>query len=296
MIQLTATQTWRRLLADVLENGKPTAQDSGGADWRGRTSNELIAYQTVWPMDRAVVLCPERKLGYRFLAAEAAWVLSGSNRLDEIAPFAHRLVNLSDDGVFLTGAYGPMFQEQLPYVVQTLARDRASRQVVSTIWRSRPGPAKDIPCTLSLQWLIRRDGLTPEGHDGDLLHCVATMRSSDVWFGLPYDIHVFSMCSAYVALLMRDRLGPLRLGNLYVTAGSQHLYHLDASNAKSCAYEQPGLKNLGNGQLRIDEAFDLAPFRLEEFVSPKHLVGHLWAVANRDLDEGGPNWLRETVR
>lgn len=295
MINKTATTTWRYLLADLLRDGTDTAQDSGGANWRGRTSTELLAHRTVWPMDRAVVLCPDRKPGYKFMAAEAAWVLSGSNRLDEIAPFAPRLVDLSDDGVFLSGAYGPMFQEQLPYVAQALARDRQSRQVVSTIWRPRPGISKDIPCTLSLQWLIRSDGLTPKDGDPDLLHCVASMRSSDAWMGIPYDVHTFAMCSAYVALLMRDRFGPLRLGNLYLTAGSQHLYHLDRAAAEKCAFD--GSNEINSQRLtRTDEAFELAPINVLDFDSPKDLVDHLWRVARRDLTDHSPNWLRETVR
>lgn len=332
---MTATQTWRNLLTDLLSEGVEVSQESPGANFRGRTSSELLAHRTVWPMSRAVVLCPERRLGYKFLAAEAAWILSGSNRLGEIAPFAKNLRELSDDGVHLYGAYGPPFREQLPYVLETLTRDGQSRQAVSTIWRPRPGPWKDVPCTIALQYLIRPErvdlGPYPDTalhrHD-NVLHCVASMRSSDAWLGVPYDIHTFSMTAAYVALLLRDRVGPLRLGNLYLTAGSQHLYLMDREPAERCAWEavEPrdvtpnlprgiGAVQLGKGDnaiteivvdedassgysgrtKRTNEAFELAPIDLARFNKPDDLIDHLWAVARQSafVRDG---WLSETIR
>jgi hypothetical protein len=297
-----ATQTWRRLLHDVLTEGKPTEQDSAGAEWRGRTSYELLAHRTTWPMAQPVVLCPIRKLGYRFLAAEAAWILSGSNLLEDIAPFAPQLVKMSDDGQFMSGAYGPPFLDQLPYVLQTLARDGASRQAVSVIWRYRPGTLKDVPCTLSLQFVIR-PGVTSE----PTIHTIATMRSSDSWMGIPYDVHFFAMAGAFVALHLRDRLGPLALGNVYVTSGSQHLYRLDEERARSCVtsliYEHrisadgnfPISLGLSSSNLREDVAFDLDPLNLAEFGRPHDLVAHLWAVARRSRGDLRGGWLAETL-
>lgn len=286
---MTATQVWRHLLLDVLTDGRTTSQDSAGAEWRGRTSYELIAHRTIWPMDRAVVLCPNRRIGPRFLAAEAAWILSGSNLLEDIAPFAPQLVKLSDDGVFMSGSYGPPFVDQLPYVLQTLARDQASRQAVTVSWRFRPGPLKDVPCTISLQFLIR-PGLTAE----PTIHTIATMRSSDCWFGVPYDIHFFAMAGAYVALHLRDRLGELKLGNVYLTAGSQHLYQLDLEPARKSIWAEPSV-DVGLDTMRDDESHPVAPFQLSEFGRPRDLIQHLWAVARREPDKLCGSWLTELM-
>lgn len=288
---MTTTQTWRALLRDLLERGEPTAQTSIGAEWRGSTSYELLAYRTEWPMDRAVVLCPARKIGFRFLAAEAAFILSGSNRLTEIVPYARNIVGMSDDGEFLAGAYGPRFIDELPYVVSVLAQDAATRQAVSMVWRPRPRQSKDIPCTLTLQWLIRSDET-----GAPTLHCIANMRSSDAWMGIPYDVHVFSMCSAYLALLLRDRLGPLKLGTLYLTAASQHLYRLDRENAKSCVWSNYTDEAASTPIERDDELFDLAPINLDEFPRADDLTQHLWAVARRDRGGLRGSWLKETLQ
>lgn len=283
---MTATDVWRTLLKDVLDDGVTTEQVSAGASWRGRTSSELLAHRTVWPMSRPVVLCPDRRLGYRFLAAEAAWILSGSNRLDEIVPYARHLIETSDDGEFLTGSYGPPWVDQLPYLTRTLAADVASRQAVSTIWRPRPGASKDVPCTIALQFIVR------PGAVGPTLHTVASMRSSDAWLGVPYDVHAFSMCAAFLALTLRDRLGPLQLGNLYLTAGSQHLYALDRERATRCVWQE-GV--VATDALRRDEVLDLAPIDLREFDRPTALITHLWAIARRDRAAVTANWLAETL-
>lgn len=252
----TATETWRALLRALLDDGREVAQASRGAAWRGRTSRELLAHQTVWQLASPVPLCPGRKLGYRFLAAEAAWVCSGDNRLATIEPFARQLRQLSGDGQRLSGAYGPPFVDQLPYVVRALEADPATRQAVATLWRQRPMADPDTPCTVALQWLLREGAL----------HCVATMRSSDAWFGVVYDVHAFAMMSAVVSLSLSTRPP---LGHLYLTAGSQHLYKLDWPAAEACV-------------ARSDEALTLAPLDLAPYATADQLIEHLRWVANHD--------------
>jgi thymidylate synthase len=137
--------------------------------------------------------------------------------LDTITPYAKKLGEYSDDGHYFAGAYGPPFRDQLPYVLYCLRRDSSTRQAVISIWRPRPYESKDIPCTISLQFLLR----------DNYLNVVATMRSSDAWLGWPYDVHTFSCIGAYIALHLDCELGFLSL-----TAGSQHLYDTDLDKAK----------------------------------------------------------------
>jgi thymidylate synthase len=205
---------WLRKLNQVISDGKLTSP-------RGIDTLEIIGGQFVLPsMMTPVLTVPYRNLGYRFAAAEAWWILSGSNKLKDIVPFAKNMAKYSDDGIHLNGAYGPKIVDQIPYVVKCLKRDNNSRQAVINIWRERPGLSKDIPCTLSMQFLLR------EG----ILHTIVSMRSSDIWMGLPYDTFSFSMVSAYIASMLRDYC--YRLGSLTITAGSQHLYTTNEDAAK----------------------------------------------------------------
>lgn len=283
------TSAWRNLLRDLLDpagRAITVAPASLGGDWRGRTTREILAYQTTVPMAEPILLCPGRKLGYRFAAAEAAWILSGDNRLAAMLPFARQLAKLSDDGRTMAGAYGPPFVDQLPYVSASLKNDRASRQAVMTLWRPRPAPGSDVPCTVALQWLIRPRPCAPDGTGGpdvdeprDELRCLATMRSSDAWMGLPYDWVAFSAMSAFLALDLRRHGINLSLGDLTVTAGSQHLYRIDWELAQECLS-------------RDDAVATVAPLDLSDFSKPDDLVEHLWSTARRTGVYHG-SWLEE---
>src|SRR5690606_21129551 len=103
---------------------------------------------------------------------------------------------------------------QIGYVIAKLVEDRDTRQAVVNIWRESPPESRDIPCTLSLQWLIRNGKL----------YCIATMRSSDLWLGHPYDTFNFSAISFYILLQLRTSGILVTLGDLHLTAGSKHIY------------------------------------------------------------------------
>jgi thymidylate synthase len=180
---------------------------------RGMEVREVVQGSYIVPMPAFIDL-KDRKVNVNFMFAEAAWIISGSNRLEDITPYMKNYANFSDDGVFLRGAYGPKVVDQLPYVVDTIAGDIDTRQAVITIWRERPGPSKDIPCTVAMQFLVR---------DGKL-NMVTTMRSQDIVLGFTYDVFTFSMVAKAVQLLLRARGIEVMLGNLYLTAGSMHLY------------------------------------------------------------------------
>jgi thymidylate synthase len=151
------------------------------------------------------------------MMAEAWWILTGQNKLETIQRYSKQIKEFSDDGIFFMGAYGPKVVDQLPYILDSLVKDPSSRQAVLSIWRERPRSSRDIPCTLTLQFFIR----------DSRLHCCANMRSSDIWLGWPYDVFNFSMISKYLVELLNKDEELISLGNLYFTAGSQHLYDVN---------------------------------------------------------------------
>ncbi len=132
-----------------------------------------------------------------------------------IAGYNKNIAQFSDNGYTFDGAYGPRVVAQMPYLLEQLQKP-GSRQAIMTIWSPSPAPSKDIPCTVSWQCLAR------EGR----LHAIVTMRSSDIWLGLPYDIHNFGQLTSGVA----SALG-LELGSLTYLLGSSHLYDRDREKA-----------------------------------------------------------------
>lgn len=189
---------------------------------RGEEVREILAGQYTVEMPAFIDLL-YRKVNVGFMLQEAYWILSGSNRLSDLTPFIKGYGRFSDDGVTLNGAYGPKVVDQLNYVVSALEKDNDSRQAVLTTWRERPGESKDIPCTVSMQFIIR-DGV---------LYTSVGMRSHDIVLGFTYDVFTFSMISRAVQLLLISRGVPARLGDLTVTAGSLHLYSKDVEKVTS---------------------------------------------------------------
>lgn len=242
---------------------------------RGYRCLELLGNRTVIPMAKPLVTWHTRKLGRRFTVAEAAWIMSGDNRVSTIKPYSPMIEKFSDDGLWYFGAYGPRVVEQLPYVVRALERDQFTRQAVMTIWRERPYDTRDVPCTVAVQWFIR---------DGRL-HCMDMMRSSDAWLGVPYDWFNFSMLSAGLAITLRNRGIMVELGDLIFIAGSQHLYVDEKFYPSSKVYDL----NMTSPQSDNYDHYD--PIDLDEFTDYQDLVDHLWALARRQPTT--KTWLSE---
>jgi len=239
---------------------------------RGTKSLELLSNQSVIDMKFPILGIKERGISYAFMFAEAAWILSGDNKTGSICQFNKKIGQFSDDGNYFFGAYGPKVVDQLPHVINALTLDEGSRQAVINIWRENPRPTKDYPCTLSLQFLIRKFG------DERELHVIDTMRSSDVWLGVPYDWFNMSMIALVVknALVQQGYYPNLKLGHLYLNAGSQHLYEENIKAAKKIV----GTKELETqSYVAMDEAF--------KGFTHGELSAALWMLAMLEKQEKG---------
>lgn len=218
---MNATQVWINQLSKLMLC--PTIRI------RGSNVKESISDRVVVDMNEPYVRHPGRKISDAFRYAEAYWILSGSNRVSGIEPYAPSIAHFSDNGAVFQGAYGPKITEQLMYIGECLDTDPHSRQAVINIWRENPRASKDVPCTLSLQFLVRENEL----------HVIANMRSSDIWLGLPYDIFNFTCVANYVRLVWHQPR--LQLGTLTVNMGSSHLYERNIAPAKTALEgPQPG--------------------------------------------------------
>ncbi len=163
---------------------------------------------------------------------ELCWYLSGTNTTEFIAYYLPRRLK-DDEGGKIHGGYGPRlfggaWDRQIRQVTERLRKSPHSRKAVVQIFdrRDLAEPHHDVPCTLTLQFLVR---------NGDL-RMVVNMRSNDAYLGLPHDIFAFTMLQEMVA---RD-LG-LGLGNYVHHAGSLHVYTADVDKAQ--AFLQEGFQS-----------------------------------------------------
>jgi thymidylate synthase len=168
---------------------------------------------------------------------ELLWYLSGSQDLGFIEYYIPSYGENAKDGLPLEGAYGPRLlgtygreHNQLQNVIDLLREKPSSRRAVIQLFAASDltlgvdgTRRKDVPCTCSLQFLVR----------GGRLNLFATLRSNDVVLGLPHDIFTLTMIQELAA-----RTLGLRLGWYRQAVGSLHLY--DRTERHVDAYLQEG--------------------------------------------------------
>jgi len=241
---------------------------------RGLNIKEKINHSFKIGMEDPIITIPERKLSYSFMFGEAAWMLSGRNDVASVSKYVDGVKRFSDDGVTFFGAYGPKIITQTSYIIDTLIKDNDSRQAVINIWRENPRSSKDIPCTLSLQFLLR------EASDELWLHTIASMRSNDGGLGTPYDTFNFSAISFYIICWLNLRGLKCKLGELNIQAGSRHVYENDFSK----------LDNIFKSNYD-DKDFNLNNLIEKYKKTPTKFIDILWEMADVTGNELRPNGL-----
>lgn len=200
---------WRELLGELLNTDSKASP-------RGLETREIMnATIEVSNGLRNVLVNPVRNLNFRFMIAEWLWIFAGLQDVSFLSDYNSKIKEFSDDGQILSGAYGKRLEYQWTYIFESLDKPD-SRQAVASIWTPNPGNSKDIPCTISLQWLIREDKL----------HCTVNMRSSDIWLGLPYDFFTFSQLTNCVAGAIK-----VPVGSVTMNLASSHLYSTNYEDA-----------------------------------------------------------------
>ena len=254
---ITAPHSYLRLLDEV-------RRQKDGPSPRGMSTREIIGHTSMVDMGSPIVDLPERRLSYKFMGAEALWILSGSREIHFHRQISDKLARYSDDSWSLSGAYGPQFLSQYRYVVDCLSNDMDTRQAVITLWSPNPRPSKDIPCTVAMQFLIR----------DQWLHLNVSMRSSDAWMGWPYDVFSFTMMATFIGLHYHRRTKmPIDLGALRIFAGSQHLYSTNYAEADALLKQYASAEVIGGPRA----------LSLSRHNDPEDLLVELRNMANNGL-------------
>ena len=203
-------------LSNVLQNGHEVNSRVG-------RTRECIGAQFIFQdVNHTFLLNKRRKLSPYYACAETLWYLSFTNSIEMIKAYAPQYEKFADEAGNTNGAYGYRFwhnlsseENQLDLVINTLRKHPNSRQAIVTLWEADDlnaavnASSKDVPCTLSLQYIIR---------DGQL-HAITTMRSNDAWLGFPYDVFAFTCIQRLIA----QALG-IRCGGYIHQVGSFHIY------------------------------------------------------------------------
>lgn len=199
-------EVYRHQLDDLLNHGE-------AVEVRGRQTLELLNVVThiTNPLARCA-LTPGRRWNPWLALSEALWVLAGHDDVAALAPYNKHIVDYSDDGLYLYGAYGPRIADQIAPLLGRLRADSADRRGVLQIWTAQDLTAdvKDPPCNTELLFKLR----------GGVLHMTVVCRSNDLHWGLhAVNLPVFSILQEYLAA----RLG-VGLGTQTHLSQSLHIY------------------------------------------------------------------------
>ena len=213
----TLDQIWAELVERVM------GPDASEHDSRNGNTRELLGVNLTLRDPRAGWLeSSVRDMSPIYAAGEFLWYLSLENKGDFITHYAPHYKRFLNDGI-AWGGYGERMGTQLQDVIGLLRDKPNTRQAIIQLWSSRAkqdlvharlGDKNDIPCTLGMQFLMR---------DGRL-HCIVTMRSNDIWLGLPYDVFCFTNLQCLIAEFL-----DVEVGEYQHNVGSMHVYTKDLS-------------------------------------------------------------------
>ena len=177
-------------------------------------------------------------------AAEVAWFLSGERSTAWLKRHCAIWEKFVEEGTDIVGAaYGYRWRrhfarDQVALALATLAVDPSDRRVYVSAWDpGRDGlgePSKNVPCPLGFTLSMTQ---SPGGLTGHYeLHSTLTIRSSDVFVGLPYDV----MGHAILMDVLRASLPQtVTLGTMTVALGHPHLYRVHEQLASEALAAEP---------------------------------------------------------
>lgn len=226
LIFSTMTEAWNSLYLMLKVQGETVSTRNGSAK---HLTN--ISFKLTNPL-QSIVYSSLRRMSPKYLAAELIWYLSGSNKVEFIGKYAKMWNNLTDDGETVNSAYGFLLYhnygfDQVKHVVKLLKEDIQTRQAVIHFKPASDKKSKDVPCTLSMQFVVFKGRLN--GH--------VYMRSNDIWFGTPYDV-------AYFTLLLQivSELTGIPIGEYVHTVGDLHVYNSKIKVMKNETLSGPDFK------------------------------------------------------
>jgi thymidylate synthase len=218
----TCDGIFRAVLREVLECGEEVTASQSKSVGSGTTSLDLRNHQFTIPNPYDRVVCaPERRFNVVGAIARFIWLVSGSDRLDEIEFYEPRARAFTDDGLTLPGSnYGArLFHaepglNQIHGVISRVKSDPCTRRAAAAVYQAEDAvrDSKDIPCAFGLFYTVREGKLVT----------TTVMRSNAAWRLLPFNIFEFTLLQELVAVV-----SGLKLGSYTHFAVSQHLFRAD---------------------------------------------------------------------
>jgi len=244
---VTLDDVMRLAIEGILDHGDDIAPTKGEA-------RELTGVLIELTNPRARLSRTETRGKPYSCLGELCWYLAKTNKLSFISYYVPVYEKYADgDEIF--GGYGPrLFDwggvDQIRNVISILRNKPQSRQAVVQLFDAHDlvGKHNDVPCTCTLQFMIRRDKLL----------MFVNMRSNDAYWGLPHDVFCFTMLQEIVA-----RALAVELGTYKHAVGSLHLYEKSIKAAQQFLDEGWQPTNVSMPQMPVGDPWPSIALLLE---------------------------------
>ena len=194
-----------------------------------------------------------RGFNWKYFAGELAWYLLKYRDTDFIDKFSNFWKNIKNEDGTVNSNYGNLLltkieeikanssslkdsikrdlsTSQIAWVVNSLKKDKSSRQAIAYIGGSRfqYEGNKDFVCTQYLLFFIRDNKLNMK----------VQMRSNDIFYGLTYDAPWFSTVHQNVYLELLEVYPELELGQYFHYSDNTHFYERHFELAEKISTEK----------------------------------------------------------
>ena len=262
-------KAYLELLQDVLENGV----DKG--DRTGTGTRSVFGRQLRFDLDPArspaegggFPLLTTKRVHTRSIIHELLWFVAGDTNARSLQDVG---VSIWDEWADEDGELGPVYGaqwrrwraapprgaaspkaveiDQLSALVEQIRSDPDSRRLVLSAWNVGELDAMRLPpCHLLFQFNVQNQRL----------HCAMTMRSCDVFLGLPFNIASYALLTMMIA-----QVTDLVPGELILSLGDTHIYHNHFEQVKLQLTREPRPLPTITLNPAVKSLFD---FRFEDF-------------------------------
>lgn len=259
------------LLQDVLENGVDKG-DRTGTGTRSVFGRQLRAELDASMPGGGFPLLTTKRLHLKSIVHELLWFVAGDTNAKTLQREGVTIWDeWADEGGELGPIYGaqwrrwraaaprdardpaPVEIDQLAQIVEKIRSEPDSRRLVLSAWNVGELTAMKLPpCHLLAQWNVQRDRL----------HCLVTMRSCDVFLGLPFNVASYGLLT-----MMMAQVTGLEPGELVFSLGDTHVYlnHFEQARLQLSRAPRPLPRMFLDPSVK--SLFDFRPehFRLEGY-------------------------------
>lgn len=199
---------YKRHLHDVTYHGENITGRNG-------TTSQILGKQISANLEEGFPIITSRRVFAKTMAIETQWMLEGRTNVNWLN---NKKVNIWNKWADENGELGPVYGKQLidfhgknqiKNLVLNIKKNLYSRRHVVTYWN--PNEIKLMalpPCHYSFQVLIT-----------NRVNIIVTMRSLDMFVGLPYDMGMYSIICSSIAHELK-----MKAGKVIINAASAHIY------------------------------------------------------------------------